>query len=67
VGVSFAQIGEDVIMATAQMCTKDVTMFLPRAGAPQNTGVSSPLLPQTDSAENTNDTVFGRGTGKRGK
>ncbi len=67
VGVSFAQIGEGVVMATAQMCTKDVTMFLPRAGASENAGISSPLLPETDSSQNTNRTASERSTGKRGK
>jgi len=65
--VNFFKIGEGVVMATAQMCTKDVTMFLPRADASENAGISSPLLSETPSSEKTDASSFGRGTGKRGK
>ena len=65
--VNFFKIGEGVVMATAQMCTKDVTMFLPRADASENAGISSPLLSETPSSEKTDVPSFGRGTSKRGK
>lgn len=65
--VNFFQIGEDVIMAAAQVCTNDLTMLLPRADASENAGISSPLLSETPSSEKTDASSFGRGTSKRGK
>ena len=67
VGVTFTQIGEGVVMGNAQICTDDVIMLLPRANQPENTGISSPLLPQTTSSETTDRTTSELRVGRRGK